>query len=257
MGKISPFEILGETYVNAFRWAHYFLPIALVIAVIGAVFNVYFMESLFPNPGAVSATALPENFWTVWAVLMPVMLAVQLIQISLFDAIMDRKAGWFSFGIKRALWRAIPALVGMVIYMLAYLVGALLLVIPGLMVLFLLYMMMPLILLDGVGPFEAVRKSWQLTWGNAWRLLGAILLTFLPMMLVFWPAGIALGYLFVDPQQMATASLPSWSDWQAWVWTLLTSITGVLFVSFYLVTFRALKAARSGDGEAVSDLVTA
>src|SRR5690606_5787181 len=110
--------------------------------------------------------------------------SVQVVQLSLFEAVMERRPAWFSFGWMRALRRLIPVLFGFVLYMLAYLVGVLLLVIPGIMVVFLLYMMFPLILLDDVGPFAAIRKSWTLTWGNAWRLFGAMLLTFLPILFV-------------------------------------------------------------------------
>jgi len=118
-------------------------------------------------------------------------------------------------------------------------------------------MMLPLILLDGTGPFEAIGKSWRLTWGNAWRLFGAAILVSVPMMLVFWPAGIALGFLALDPQELATMPLPTWTQWQTWVWALLTSISGVLMTTFYLTAFKALKAAKVDDGEAESGMVPA
>lgn len=250
MGKIRPFEILGETFANAFRWIHFFLPIALVVAFIGTALNGYLSEMLL----AAEPAAVPDNFWTAWAFVMIGIFATQAVQLSLFDAVMERRPGWFSFGLARALRRLLPTLLGVLLFFLAYLVGLVLLVIPGLMVLFLLYMMMPLILLDGVGPFAAVKASWDLTWGNTWRLVGAIFLTFLPVLLAFWVIAFAFGILSVDPAGMMQPS--SWSDWRTWVWALLTGVIGVFIGSFYLVAFKALKIANSGNGEAEPEPVT-
>lgn len=118
-------------------------------------------------------------------------------------------------------------------------------------------MMSPLILIDSVGPFEAIGKSWRLTWGNAWRLVGAALLTFIPIMLVFWPAGIALGVFSFEVQQTTTVPSMPWTKWQTFAWVVLSAFVGVLATSFYLVAFRALKAAKSEGGEAASEMVPA
>lgn len=255
MGKISPFEILGETFTNALRRVRLFLPISLAVAFAGAMLNGYFMESMLAETTA-DAAAFPENFWTAWLVAMFGALTMQIIQLSLFDAIMEQRADWFSFGIVRALRRLLPTLVGMVLFTLAFFVGSILLLIPGVMALFLLYMMLPLILLDDVGPFAALRKSWNLTWGNAWRLFAAIMLTFLPIMIVFWGLAFALGIVSMDsPQQLQPAL--SLSDWRSWAWVLLTGVIGMFVASFYLVAFRALKSANAEQGETLAEVVTA
>lgn len=254
MGKISPFEIMGETYANALRWVHFFLPVALVVALVGTVLNSILMDTLVAADGSEVAT-VPDNFWTIWFVVMLGILAVQTMQLSLFDAIMERREAWFSFGLARALRRMVPALVGMVLFILAYLLGTILLLIPGVMALFLLYMMLPLILLDDVGPFAALKKSWQLTWGNAWRLFAAMLLTLLPVGLAFWALAFAFGVVSMDSAQ-ALQPTTSLSDWRTWLWILLTGVIGVFVASFYLVAFQALKAANSGES-AVAETVTA
>src|SRR5690606_12380089 len=99
------------------------------------------LMGLMPTPAEGEVAALPENFWTIYAFTMAGLLSIQVIQLSLFDAVMERRPAWFSFGWMRALRRLIPVLVGFVLFMLAYLVGFILLVIPGIMVMFLLYMM--------------------------------------------------------------------------------------------------------------------
>lgn len=256
MGKISPFEILGETFSNTFRWIHLFLPIALVIAIGASVMNGYLTSALFTGEGTpVPAGEIPENFWSVWSFAMVVMVTMHVVQLSLFDAVMEQHSGWFSFGVMRGLRRVLPTIVGFVLFMLAYLAGIVLLVIPGLMVLFLLYMTMPLIVLDGVGPFAALRKSWQLTWGNAWRLVGAILLAFLPLVLVFWIVAFAFGIVPTEPSQPVAPF--DVSNWKTWAWTAFTAVMGVFATTFYLVAFKALKAANASGGDAAAEPVMA
>ena len=256
MGKISPFEILGETFANAFRWIRLFLPIALAVAFVNALLNGYMTEMLLAGAGVEPGT-FPENFWTIWSVVMIGVLATQIVQLSLFDAVMERQAAWFSFGLVRALRRLIPALIGMVLFLLAYVVGIILLVIPGAMAVFLLYMMLPLILLDDVGPFAALKKSWQLTWGNAWRLFAAIIVTFLPIALGFWAIVVAFGLIPADPAQPVLQPASSLSDWRFWVWILLTGVMGMFIASFYLVAFRALKSANASENNMRAEAVTA
>lgn len=253
MGKISPFEIFGETFKSLLRCARFLLPIAAVPAVISAALSPWMLNMLYPD-GPLPPGQVPENFWSVWAVMMIVLMSLQFLELSLFDAVMDGREDWLAFGLLRGLRRLLPALIGLIIYAAAYVVGGILLVIPGIMALVLLSMMLPLILLEGTNPFAAASKSWRMVWGNAWRFIGASILVFLPVMIMMWPLGSTLGFLSFEPQP---ALIPSWTDWQAWVWAGFTTVTAALATTFYVVVYRALKNASSDHGAHVAEAVTA
>lgn len=255
MGKISPFDIFGETFSTAIRLARYLLPIAAVPAVVSAILSPWMVDTL-NSEGPLPPGQLPEGFWSIWAGMMLVIMSIQFLQLSLFDAVIDGREDWLAFGMRRGLRQLLPALIGFVIYAVAYAVGAVLLVIPGIMALVLLSMMLPLILLEGVNPFAAMSKSWRMVWGNAWRFIGASILVLLPLMLMIWTVGFALGFLSFDPQR-DPALIPTWTAWQTWVWTAFTTVMTSLALTFYLVTYRALRKATSDDDAPVVEAVTA
>ena len=70
----------------------------------------------------------------------------------------------------------LPTLIGaMVLYMLAAMLGLILLVIPGLILMLSLMLYSPIVMLEKEGAYAALRKSHRLVWGNWWR--SAIVLT--------------------------------------------------------------------------------
>lgn len=254
MGKISPFEIFGETFASLLRWARIFLPVAALPAMVSAAASPWMMNMLYPD-GPLPPGQLPENFWSIWSVMMIVVMSLQFLQLSLYDAVMDGRDDWLAFGLSRGLRRLLPTLIGLIIYAVAYMIGGVFLVIPGIMALVLLSMMLPLILLEGVNPFSAISRSWNMVWGNAWRYIGATILVFLPMVLVTWPLGSALGILSFDLQRDPSL-IPGPMSWQTLVWSAFTTVTAALAMTFYLVVYRSLKNA-SGDDAVVAETVTA
>jgi hypothetical protein len=256
VGKISPFDIFSATYSNSMRWVHLFLPIAFVVALVGAFINKLFIESMFGSAMTSGTAPVMEGFWTAWLFMMFGFMAIFMFQMSLFDAILEERGDWLPFGFGRFLKRLLPGLVGVGIYMLLYMIGIVLLVIPGLMALILLYMMMPLILLDDVGPIAAVKRSFRLVWGNAWRFIGAIIVAMLPLMIVMMLVGGFLGIFGAGTEQEVMQPLTDFTDWRTWAWTVTTAILGVVATCFYLAAFRELKRAQAGDtvGAPVDDV---
>lgn len=68
--------------------------------------------------------------------------------------------------------RSVFGLAAWLIGTLAFVVGALLLIVPGLYVLARLTTALPLIVLDGNGILEGLNRSWAMTEGSAWPLMG-------------------------------------------------------------------------------------
>lgn len=70
----------------------------------------------------------------------------------------------------------LPTLIGaMVLYMLAVMLGLILLIIPGLILMLSLMLYSPIVMLEKERAYAALRKSHRLVWGNWWR--SAIVLT--------------------------------------------------------------------------------
>ena len=249
MGKISPTGIFSGTYSTAFRWIHFFLPVALVGAFISGSINLHLMGDITGQGDPDLIAMDPSGFWKDLAIMMLVNTGLFALMISIFGRVMAGDRTWLKVGLRRGFVRLLPALVGMIIYTLAVMVGGVLLVIPGLMAMLLLYIMLPLIVIDGVNPFAAVKASWKLTWGNAWRLLGAVLLVFLPFLIVYFFIGMTVGIMSMDA---ASAVTSSWSDWQGWAWVVLTAIAWIVTIPFYLVAFDALKSAAAEGNEAAA-----
>jgi len=79
---------------------------------------------------------------------------------------------------------ALPALAANLIQGLGVFFGLLLLVLPGLFLLSRLILVVPVIISETRDPVEALKRSWQLTEGRAFRVLGMLLILLLGLLLL-------------------------------------------------------------------------
>ncbi len=70
--------------------------------------------------------------------------------------------------------RALAMLGCVLLFMLAFIGGSILLVIPGLILFVTLLFGNYLVVIDGLGPLEALKQSHRLVWGNWWRTAAAL-----------------------------------------------------------------------------------
>ncbi|RVU38672.1 hypothetical protein EOI86_05185 [Hwanghaeella grinnelliae] len=89
--------------------------------------------------------------------------------------------------------RGIPVFFVMVLQGLAMMVGFVFLVIPGVIVMTMLFIAVPAAVAERKGPFAALSRSAALTKGYRWRIFGAGILAFLLMLAVGVAFGIAAG----------------------------------------------------------------
>ncbi len=71
--------------------------------------------------------------------------------------------------------RFIPAVLAFLIYLVAYVVGSILLVIPAIIVWVFCFFFMPAVVIDNHGPWQGIKQSCRLVWGNWWRTLGLLI----------------------------------------------------------------------------------
>lgn len=89
-----------------------------------------------------------------------------------------------------ALSRAPLLIVTLILYLVAFIVGTILLVVPGVILGLSLIMSMALVVFDRKGPIDALVGSHKLVWGNWWRTCAVFTVAFILMMVIFMAVGI-------------------------------------------------------------------
>ncbi len=77
----------------------------------------------------------------------------------------------------------IPVLIASLITTVLALTGIMLLFVPGLVIMTLLAVTIPAVIAEDIGPIHALKRSYQLVTGNAWRVFALIMCYFLPSLL--------------------------------------------------------------------------
>ena len=117
---------------------------------------------------------------------------------------------------------------GVAVGLLVGLLAAVVVIAPAIWIWIRLYFAMPMIVLERVGPFQAIARSWRLSRGSWWRTLGYWLLTGLIVMLV--------QTILSGPVALVTGVISMASADAAWLMLLSGAITYLLTVLIYAVT---------------------
>lgn len=80
-----------------------------------------------------------------------------------------------------------------ILFFIAFLIGCLLLIIPGLILLVSLMPAFNLVLFEGKGPFAALVDSHRLVWGNWWRTAAILTVGFIIVIVIYVLAGFLVG----------------------------------------------------------------
>lgn len=89
----------------------------------------------------------------------------------------------------------LPILASMILYMICLVFGTILLIIPGIFLSLSLYLFMPAIVLDGLNPVQALKRSHNLVWGNWWRTLTVITVPVFVIIIMYMGLGFVSGFL--------------------------------------------------------------
>jgi hypothetical protein len=123
--------------------------------------------------------------------------------------------------------RLIMAGITIIIYGVVVLLGLIALVLPGLYVMFRLYLAVPAVMIDGDGPFEGFSKSWQLMDGSILKTgcaIGVIFIfTFILALVLTLSAGLFLLAAIIVPIIGGTV----WVGSQAFLYMKLADTNGL------------------------------
>ena len=173
-------EVMSEAW-DAYKahWGH-LVPIALVVCLLISLLTLL-LEVLLGWLGVVigSLIALAGIFW---------------LQGALVVAIEDVRDGRADLSIPETLARVRPRLntltVAGLLAAIGIGIGFVMLIIPGLVLLTLWLVIVPVIMLEGAGVFESFGRSMRLVRGHGWSVFGVIVLTIIVLFLVSILVGI-------------------------------------------------------------------
>jgi hypothetical protein len=94
-----------------------------------------------------------------------------------------------------AAFRRVPMLMVLgILFMIAIVVGWLLLVVPGVILTVSLILCFNLLLVDGKGPVAALTGSHHLVWGNWWRTAAVLTIGFVVVIVIYSAVGLLVGF---------------------------------------------------------------
>lgn len=176
------------------------IPVGLVYA-FGLNVVVELLADIADNPSSVVPGDLAEYlqsaaFWQPMLVVIGALVLVNALSvwIAIYAYTLDGVGYAASFGkVVAAVLRSLPALVvASVLAMLAVLLGSMLLIVPGVIAMLVLWLVVPCVLVERVGPVTALKRSAELTRGNR----GSILLVMILQWLVSLVASIVISTIF-------------------------------------------------------------
>jgi hypothetical protein len=123
--------------------------------------------------------------------------AAFLLEAALVKAVQQARDGGTQLSAARTIRAVLPDLVPVAVASLvagiAIWIGLLIVVVPGLYLLTIWAVVMPVIVIERSGPFAAFGRSHQLVRGHGWQVFGTLVLLFLILIVL----GLALGNFFV------------------------------------------------------------
>ena len=184
-------NVLSEAFALYRRHWQHFIPIALIY---------YLVLSL-------ATLALTVALGVVGALLAAVvsLVGVFWLQGTLTEAVADVRDGRADLSIGETFRRVAPRIGALlaagILAVLGIMVGLVLLIVPGLILLTWWSVLVPAVVLERRGVFEAFGRSRELVRGNGWAVFGVIVITLLIGMVV----GIVLGIAFAwAPEEVGT-----------------------------------------------------
>jgi len=236
-------RVLSRSFSILFRNIVPFGLLALVISappyVYGVLFNI--PDSMdIQNPEFGYAAA--DIAMTVVQLLLAYILTAALV----YGTIQDLRGRGVNVGecFGRGLSMIFPVLGVAIVSLLLILLGFVALIIPGFIVITVLWVAVPAAVIERSG-LSALSRSAELTKGYRWRILGLLFALFFIMFLVSLPLGAASGLLVYNAMSDAEGFATSMTILMAFNW-VLASFTGALSAVVYAVSYHDLRVAKEG-----------
>jgi hypothetical protein len=186
----TSFQLYKATFVRM-------IPLSLLMVIAGSLQYVYmFSAGAAGNPADPFAMLNMMQSWGYWASVLGGMIASTWVMSAAYLKIGAIGSGG-DLGIGSALAASLtrlPALVVMVIlFIIALAIGAILLIIPCLILMVSLVLCFNTALFESKGPVAALSESHRLVWGNWWRTAAILTVGLIIILVIYLIAGMIIG----------------------------------------------------------------
>jgi hypothetical protein len=166
--------VIGEAWRMYRAHALHLIVIAFVVYLAAAILD-----------GIVS---LAGGFVTAFLGLIISVLAAYLVQAALVKAVQDIRDGRVDLSVSETLSAAVPSILPVaaasILAGIAIGIGLILVIAPGLYLITIWAVIVPVIVIEQAGTFQSFGRSQQLVRGNGWNVFGTLVLTFIVLLVV-------------------------------------------------------------------------
>lgn len=189
--------------------------------------------------GAIAAVVMSLLVTVVMSVFLSVVLLLRM------DALIRADIPPLTITFQQASKRFIPMLLASLLYMLAIIVGLVLLLVPGLILMISLWPFQAAVALDGNRPMQALQRSHRLVWGNWWRTATILSIPGIVLLALYAMIGMVAGVVLMLSGP-GTASPALLTLVELLVKGLAGALLTPLFYAISLVLFHDLKLRKEG-----------
>lgn len=240
-------RLIGRTFSEFFRNILLFLGIAFVPTLVISMLSYFAMTDVMEASltGAVvdpSQIFGPMFFLTTVLSLVAYLLIIGVTTIAAYDRI-NGEALDFGQYIGRTMGSILPILILGLIYYILFVLGLVLLIVPGLYVGAMFLVLIPVILIERAG-FRGLSRAAELSKGYRWALVGAIVLLFLVLIVLSLGLQFVSGAIFLAVENIWLVLI---------LQAIVSSVTYGFSAVFTALAYARLKELKEGLG--MSDLV--
>lgn len=225
------------------------LPIAFIVSVLGV-----FPNLIQTQPGLIGAGD-PSSIAVIMIAYMIVMIVLGITiyggMIKYYGDLAKGGSPTIAGSLKRGFSKIFPILFATIIYLIAVMIGSILLLIPGIILMLSMSLYTVAIILDNKGFFESIKFSHSLVWGNWWRTLTIFTVPLLLMMGLYFILMIIIGANITMIAGVSTGGLDQAAFMQTMLWFTLGSavVNALVYPLLYAVTvvlYHDLKLRKGG-----------
>lgn len=182
-------SVLGKTFSTLFRNIVPFGILALLV----------YSPSLLVQVGAYSSgvVGLEDQTSQAWLILLEALLAQVLTAAVVYGTVQDLSGRGVSLGeiVGHGFATVLPVIVVAILFTIMIGLGSMLLIVPGLIVMTVFWVVIPVTVLEQPGILAAFGRSAELTKGCRWKIFGLVLIMIVLMIVLLMVAGLMLAVL--------------------------------------------------------------
>jgi hypothetical protein len=178
-GKFDMGRVVTATFASVQKHAAILLPASLVL--VGITQGLSFFSVAGVDPTKIFATPL------YWLGALVSLVGGALLQAFVIHVVVDGHRGnqpSIATSFSAALRSAVPLVLTSILATLGVVLGSILLVIPGLILLVMWSVAIPVVVVEGLGPVAALGRSRALTKGSRWAIFGLTLVALILMYVI-------------------------------------------------------------------------